>query len=47
MTIHWFSDFVAGAIFGSLIGVVVGKKFLLNQNDLPFALPDQHKMPLA
>jgi len=28
MTIHWFSDFVAGAIFGSVIGVVVGETFL-------------------
>jgi membrane-associated phospholipid phosphatase len=28
MTIHWFSDFVAGAIFGSVVGVVVGKSFL-------------------
>lgn len=27
MTIHWFSDFVAGAIFGSLIGIIVGKSF--------------------
>lgn len=25
--IHWFSEFVAGAIFGSIIGVVVGKSF--------------------
>jgi membrane-associated phospholipid phosphatase len=25
--IHWFSDFVAGAIIGSLIGAVVGKSF--------------------
>jgi len=25
MTIHWFSDFVAGAIVGSVIGTVVGK----------------------
>ena len=25
--IHWFSDFVAGAIFGSLIGAVVGKSY--------------------
>jgi membrane-associated phospholipid phosphatase len=31
MTIHWFSDFVAGAIFGTVIGVVVGRSFLLNQ----------------
>ena len=28
MTIHWFSDFAAGAIFGSLIGYLVGKSFL-------------------
>jgi membrane-associated phospholipid phosphatase len=28
MTIHWFSDFVAGAIIGSVIGVVVGNSFL-------------------
>jgi membrane-associated phospholipid phosphatase len=27
VTIHWFSDFVAGAIIGSLIGVVVGRSF--------------------
>jgi membrane-associated phospholipid phosphatase len=27
-TIHWFSDFVAGAIIGSVIGTVVGKSFL-------------------
>lgn len=26
-TIHWFSEFVAGGIFGSLVGVVVAKKF--------------------
>ena len=25
--IHWFSEFVAGAIFGSVIGVVVGNSF--------------------
>ena len=30
MTIHWFSDFVAGAIIGSLIGSVVGKNFLVH-----------------
>jgi membrane-associated phospholipid phosphatase len=28
MTIHWFSDFLAGIIFGSLAGLVVGKSFL-------------------
>jgi hypothetical protein len=27
MTIHWFSDFAAGAILGSVIGAVVGKSF--------------------
>jgi hypothetical protein len=27
MTIHWFSDFVAGAIFGTIVGVVVGRRF--------------------
>ncbi|MDR3569793.1 MAG: phosphatase PAP2 family protein [Syntrophobacteraceae bacterium] len=27
ITIHWFSEFVAGAIIGSVIGAVVGKSF--------------------
>ncbi len=27
LTIHWFSDFAAGAIIGSAIGAVVGKSF--------------------
>jgi membrane-associated phospholipid phosphatase len=27
MTIHWFSDFAAGAIIGSVIGAVVGTRF--------------------
>ena len=27
MTIHWFSDFAAGAIIGAIIGVTVGKSF--------------------
>ena len=31
MTIHWFSDFLAGAIIGTAIGAVVGKTFLRNQ----------------
>jgi membrane-associated phospholipid phosphatase len=32
MTIHWFSDFVAGAIIGSVIGLVVGKNFRETSN---------------
>jgi membrane-associated phospholipid phosphatase len=28
MTIHWFSDFVAGAIIGTVIGITVGKSFV-------------------
>ena len=31
MTIHWFSDFAAGAIIGSAIGAVVGKSFWRSQ----------------
>jgi len=31
MTIHWFSDFAAGAIIGSVIGAVVGKSFSRGQ----------------
>ncbi len=27
MTIHWFSDFVAGSIIGTVIGTTVGKSF--------------------
>ncbi len=30
MTIHWFSDFAAGAIIGSVIGGVVGRAFQKN-----------------
>jgi len=32
MTIHWYSDFVAGAIIGSVIGTVVGKHFGVTLN---------------
>jgi membrane-associated phospholipid phosphatase len=28
MTIHWFSDFAAGAIIGTIAGITVGKSFL-------------------
>jgi membrane-associated phospholipid phosphatase len=31
MTIHWFSDFAAGAIIGTIIGVVVGRSFSFGQ----------------
>lgn len=27
VSIHWFSDFVAGAIIGSVVGITVGKRF--------------------
>lgn len=27
ISIHWFSEFAAGAIFGTLIGIVVGRSF--------------------
>jgi membrane-associated phospholipid phosphatase len=27
MTIHWFSDFVAGMVIGTIVGFVVGKSF--------------------
>ena len=29
MTIHWFSDFAAGALVGTVIGITVGKSFYL------------------
>jgi membrane-associated phospholipid phosphatase len=32
LTIHWFSDFAAGAIIGSVIGAVVGKCFQKTSN---------------
>lgn len=31
-TIHWFSEFSAGAIIGSVIGVAVGKSYLVLRN---------------
>ena len=30
--IHWFSEFVAGAIIGSVIGSVVGNAYAKNEN---------------
>lgn len=27
VSIHWFSEFIAGVIFGSLVGLIVGKAF--------------------
>ena len=32
MTIHWFSDFVAGALIGTVVGVVVGTNFSRSQH---------------
>ena len=31
MTIHWFSDFMAGALIGTAIGITVGKSFSFKQ----------------
>ena len=31
MTIHWFSDFVAGALIGTVVGTVVGTSFSRGQ----------------
>jgi membrane-associated phospholipid phosphatase len=35
LTIHWFSDFAAGAIIGSVIGAVVGKDLCSDPSLLP------------
>jgi membrane-associated phospholipid phosphatase len=35
MTIHWFSDFAAGAIVGAVIGATVGRSFLAVRSDEP------------
>jgi hypothetical protein len=31
MTIHWFSDFVAGALIGTVVGIVVATSFSRSQ----------------
>ncbi|MGA7826913.1 MAG: phosphatase PAP2 family protein [Geobacteraceae bacterium] len=33
-TIHWFSEFAAGAIIGSVIGAAVGNSFLLRSSNI-------------
>jgi PAP2 superfamily len=33
--IHWFSEFVAGVIIGSIIGVVVGRSFISTSDRMP------------
>ena len=38
MTIHWISDFLAGAIIGTVIGAVVGRSFMCSQMYLVEAL---------
>jgi membrane-associated phospholipid phosphatase len=47
MTIHWFSDFIAGAIFGTLIGGVVGKSFIFCQQGSSSSLPDEQATKLS
>jgi membrane-associated phospholipid phosphatase len=47
ITIHWFSEFVSGAIIGSVVGLVVGKSLFhrgsgcgpQQKNDLPSSSP--------
>lgn len=34
MSFHWFSDVVAGAIFGSIIGAVVGRSFFKRRREV-------------
>jgi hypothetical protein len=47
MTIHWFSDFLAGMIIGTVIGNVVGKSFLRSQNEAIASLShDQGDAPI-
>jgi len=47
MTIHWFSDFLAGMIIGTVIGSVVGKSFLLSQNGVGTSSSHQQGMQAA
>ena len=42
MTIHWFSDFSAGAIIGAVVGVVVGKSVLRSQQAAFSSFPHDH-----
>ena len=41
MTIHWFSDFAAGAIIGSVIGSVVGRCFSADASASRHPVPDR------
>ncbi len=36
LTIHWFSDFIAGAIFGSIIGITIVKNYKKEKDILSF-----------
>jgi membrane-associated phospholipid phosphatase len=47
MTIHWFSDFSAGAIIGTVIGVIVGKRFLLSQQGAVSSFSSHQRIPPA
>jgi membrane-associated phospholipid phosphatase len=40
-TIHWFSDFAAGAIIGSVIGTVVGKSFSVDRSAPGYPVPQR------
>jgi membrane-associated phospholipid phosphatase len=45
MTIHWFSDFVAGALIGTAIGMTVGRTFreLLNRERMEAMVDNDEK----
>lgn len=47
MTIHWFSNFCAGAIIGTVIGIVVGRSFLLRRNGVGSSPWRQQAMHVA
>jgi hypothetical protein len=47
MTIHWFSDFAAGAIIGTVIGAVVGQSFLLGQTGATSSFPQGQARDLS
>ncbi len=38
-TIHWFSDFVAGALVGTVVGLVVGSSFSASRRNMGLSQP--------